>query len=240
VKEITPQGQSLLNRHGDNPTVQALAALAVAMLSNFAPDSRTKIVAATAAAGSAYLFPRLAEHKRGRARELLDEIQREGLQLTKEQIESGENLHMFEKSLDAAINTGRSQKIQSIARLYRHFASGMVATSTIDTFDEMLRILDDLSFRETQALFELRELERRYGGEDVNPTGRAFALWSEFLEGLEKIGIPIEQSGAFLQRLTRTGFYRMFTEEVFGVGDKGQTTPSLDAFIAMIQGPRQV
>lgn len=234
MKAIIQHRQSFLVRYSASPTVQALAALAVSMLNDVAPDIETRGLASGVAAGGAFLIVKAAEIRRNRIVEALDECMKRGLHLTEEELQSNENLHIFWKTMQVVINTERGEKIRAIARMYCNYQPKLGSPKATDEYEEMLRIVDDMSLREMEALHVLRNYELSPDGEGLEPRDHAAYFWDEFLKSLENIGVDQAQSTAFLQRLTRTGFYQMFMGYL-DVGNTGQTTSSLDEFIALVQ-----
>jgi len=155
-----------------------------------------------------------------------DELEKGNIQLTQELIESEDFLHRYFATGKAAINSRRAEKIQFFSRL---FLTGTIQEEISDTdeYEELLRILDKLSYREIQILFILDKYEIQYSQkENENDLQRANHFWSDFEEDLQSsLQITKEEINGLLVRLLRTGCYEIFTGTYYGyTGGKGKLT----------------
>lgn len=170
--------------------------------------------------------------KHERVREFFDELVNQDITLTEEQIQNEDFLHAYFATAKAALNTRRREKIRLFARLLANYTHSMKPEAT-DTYEEMLAVLDDLSFREFQVLLVLHRFETRTPisrelETQLSRTQRASEFWDAFCESVvSEIGIPTPEIPGILTRLTRTGLYQPFLANIPGyTGDKGGLTPN--------------
>jgi len=116
----------------------------------------------------------------------------------------------------AAARAGRTEKVHLFARLlsnYDRFVSGSIE----DDYEEMLRVLDDMSLREYHILLLLRGYEMQFAQEiaeaqrqqgiPVNVRRWAGGHWEDFVYRLPQLGVPEDEIPSMLVRLRRTGLY---------------------------------
>lgn len=163
-----------------------------------------------------------------------DELQSGKIKLDEEIIQREEFLYSFFATLKASINQNREQKIKLFARFLRNAVSfNQLGT---DEFSEFLSILDDLSLRELQILFLLREIEEAHPAnllnksgspEDENEYQRAARYWDQFEHKVWlECSIDAQHLRSLLNRLNRTGLYESFVGGAIGYrGGQGSTTP---------------
>jgi hypothetical protein len=121
----------------------------------------------------------------------------------------------------------------------------IVAMGTEDDYEDLLRVLDDMSVREYQILLLLRDFEERAKAEPVtetdttNPDGamllRASKFWEDFRVTVERTGVSQHEIRGSLARLRRTGMYDTFAGHWGDDGEKSRTTPLLDRFLAAVE-----
>lgn len=141
---------------------------------------------------------------------------------------SREFLHAWMSSLNFAIRERREEKIRLFADLFRGYCQNGRFDKDADIYEENLKILADLSYREFQVLCVLCRFER------ADPESRK-DFWEEFFDSLEsELKIERQEIPAILQRLTRTGLYeiiRGFLSPNDGI-DRGKLTPNFYSFLA--------
>ncbi len=168
-----------------------------------------------------------------RARAFFDELDKHDLVLTEEQINTEDFLHAYFATMKMALNTRRQKKIRLFTRLFANYIQER-SFDNVDDYEDMLTVLDDLSYREFQILLILNRFEKRYlPQKDQNPAQWIGQFWDEFLSSVEsEIGIPIDQIPGILARLNRTGLYKTITGTYFDYsGDQGHLTPNFATFL---------
>ncbi|KYH32789.1 hypothetical protein [Neomoorella mulderi] len=161
------------------------------------------------------------------------------LVLTEEDMHKEDFLHKYIITVKAVLNTRRREKIRILARFFRNGACGPEAVY-VDSYEEYLAILDELSYRELAILVLLHSYEQahpRQKGE--NDLQRASRFWEQFKDELvNRLGVGVDEIDAVLIRLTRSGLYELIVGSYLGyTGGKGKTTPLLVKLLNLIGDP---
>ena len=162
-------------------------------------------------AADSFLVGRLEQIHEDRFRVFFDELAEGKVEVSSAMAESEDFLQAFAATTRAVSRTRRREKTRLFARLLR----GAFAESigSIDEFEELLSILDELSFRELIILGHLARLERStpFAASD-NDLQRAEKVWPE-LETVvrSQLGLEPEQLAPILVRLQRSGCYTEIT-----------------------------
>ena len=202
---------SLLEKY-DNPIIRALVQL---LLGGF--GSAVDIA----------LMRDLETIRRDRARTFFDELAEGNIIVDEELLRSEDFLHAFFSTAKCALNTRRREKIMMFARLLRS-AAAKDDVSSVDEYEDLLRILDELAYRELLALQILDECGRRTPrSEGQNDLQWSTVFWAQFEEELGQVlKIPKGQVSNFMDKIARTGCYEIFTGGYIGyTGGQGQLTP---------------
>lgn len=164
-----------------------------------------------------------------------DELAKGNIDLTEEQIENEDFLHAYYATVRAVANTRRREKIRLFALLFvNYIQNGDLCEDNTDVFDEVLAILDDLSYREFQILTILHSFETTLlPDKDENPERWISHGWDDFLSAVaSELGIPSDHIQGMLARLNRTGLYETITGTFFGYrGGGGHLTPNFATFM---------
>lgn len=155
-----------------------------------------------------------------------DELARGDIILSEELIKSEDFLHCYFATSQAYLNSRRTEKIKLFARLLKSsFEHNKIID--VDEYEELLSILDDLSFREISILFKLDKFEVDYPKkDDENELQRASRFWDKFIDEItSEFQISIGEANSIMTRLNRSGCYETFIGGYFGyTGDKGKLT----------------
>lgn len=122
-------------------------------------------------------------------------------------------LHCYLATLQATIHTRREEKIRLFARLLVSTVQG-AEIAGVDEFEELLSILDEMSFRELHVLtildrFEEQAVPPRETRDTVTAHEIRTRFWPDFADTLvQEAGVPREDRNAMLLRLNRTGLFR--------------------------------
>lgn len=158
-----------------------------------------------------------------RLREFFDRLSAGSIRLSPQLIESDDFLHCFFATVQSVARTHRQQKIHLFANLLSSIASGQV--TDVDAYEEYLRILDELSYRELLLLSLLDRYERT----SHRPAGSeraAFTMsfWSAFLnEAVSLLSVGATEVQATLTRLNGSGCYATYIG-AYGGSDQGRLT----------------
>lgn len=176
------------------------------------------------------------EIKHKRMRIFFDELGGGNIQLSQDLIESEDFLHCYFATLKAAMNSRRKEKIEMFARLLKSTISDEKFSST-DEFEEYLKILDELSYREFMILLALERHESENPQlNNENELQRATRFWNNFVSDVEKIGISVNEIDSILNRLNRSGCYETFVGGYLSyTGGKGKTTPTFKRLKRLIE-----
>lgn len=172
-----------------------------------------------------------------RAAAFFGELERRGCLVPAEWMEKEEVLHAALLALRTALNTHLHEKIEQFARLFDGYARYRIVES-VDEYEEMLRVLDDLSMREFNALLILHDLSEKTPRQpNENDLQWVSRFWEDFAKRVEQeVGVPREELGGFLARLNRTGLYQTIVGAFYDYhGDKRTPTPLLSRFLDVLQ-----
>jgi NRPS condensation-like uncharacterized protein len=181
------------------------------------------------------LQKRADEIRIDRMRAFFDELAIGQHELTEDLIQSEDFLHCYFSTIKAALNTRRRDKIRMMARLLNSYLSPSMNTTT-DEYEELLAVLDAISFREFNVLHSLYQLEQSNPG-DENNLGNINKYWEEFKDKvMAEVKIPQKSLSAFMAKIERTGLYLRITGGFYDYeGDKGRTTPLFGRLLAFIK-----
>ena len=204
--------QSLLKRYEDNRVIRGLIQLVP-----FGIGSAIDVV----------LCETLDKIREERAATFFDELSKGNVVVNDELLQSEDFLHAFFSTAKFALNTRRREKIEMFARLLKSSVSKS-ELSNIDEYEDYIKILDDLSYREILALKILDEYTGRPRNEDMSDIQWVNTFWDEFEQRLsDELNIPKNQVVDFMNRIARTGCYEMFRGGyVDYTGGKGKLTPT--------------
>lgn len=109
----------------------------------------------------------------------------------------------------------------------RALINGIVGeqASSVDDFEESLSILDDLSFREWQALLLF---DRYYAATplDETPLARVQSFWGNYCDEVaNQLSVPRDEVSEFVQRTARAGVFPRLAGVFQDKGEQGVTTP---------------
>jgi hypothetical protein len=160
-----------------------------------------------------------------RARAFFDELSKGNVVVNESLLESEDFLHSYFATTKMALNSRRREKIQMFARLLKSSIIGK-GPQDIDEYEDFLGILDELSYRELQALAIMDEFSSmRRTAEQDDPTWTN-TFWDEFVNRLGvELKIPPEEVNDFMNRISRTGCYEMDIESYFANYSGRKLTP---------------
>lgn len=173
----------------------------------------------------AAVLTRLQNISEERTRTFFDELSKGNIKLKPELLESEDFLHCYFATVKAALNSRRQEKIRMFARLLKSSTLPDSFLST-DEYEEYLKILDELSYRELLILFILEKYESNSISTDDKTGAKAIHLfWERFIDEIEAtFGISDGEINALLTRLNRTGCYETQIYQNFP-GNPGTLTP---------------
>lgn len=163
-----------------------------------------------------------------RLRVFYDKLGEGDIILTPDLLESEDFLHYYISTYKAVINTKRSKKVEFFAKLLKAYII-YDELKQLDEYEDYLKILDDLSYRELVILIKLETCESKYSKEDdENDLQYCSRYWDEFKSKLIfELRIQEDEIESLLTRLNRTGCYETFTGNYLDyTGGKGRTTPT--------------
>lgn len=128
------------------------------------------------------------------------------------------------------------EKVRLFARMLAYY-DHININSDDDDYEQMLRILDDMTLREYQVLLILRALENRHPplSDSENPAQHTTRFWNAFVHRVSQKGIAEEKQLGFFARLGRTGFYESYAGRFWDTGrGEGQTTAAFSRFLVAV------
>jgi len=173
--------------------------------------------------------------KKERAWVFFEELGAGQVALTEELVQSDDFIHALDATMRAAFRTRRAEKIRMFARLLKRGAIDGGAGSA-DDYEEMVGLLDELSYREWQALLLFQ------GFLDntpvyLTPLHRATHAWMQFTAELRaQLGVDDSEASSFMNRIARTGLYNEIIDSSVGYqGGVGITTPRFVRFRRLVE-----
>lgn len=164
-----------------------------------------------------------------RAKVFYDELGIGMIELKPELVQSEDFLHAYFSTFKAALYTKQREKIRFFSRLL----NGGLTSSLIhdaDEYDDYLKILDELTFREIYILFKLKEIEDETGGFSNHDH------WNIVQDKMHnELKIDSEQLRPILSRIERTGCLIEFETFVGGSGGRGSTSSIFNKLISLIK-----
>jgi len=172
-----------------------------------------------------------------RAASFFEELAKDNVVVDENLLESEDFLHAYFATTRYALNSRRREKIKMFARLLKSSLT-KEDISNIDEYEDFLKILDELSYREILALKTLDEYSSTPRTDEQNDLMWANQFWDEFENRLAKeLNIPVGQVADFMNRIARTGCYEMFTGGYWDyTGGKGKLTPTYHRLRNFVEG----
>jgi len=176
--------------------------------------------------------------KQKRLKIFFDELNSGSIKLSPELVESENFLHCYFSTLKAALNSRRQEKNEMFSRLLKStIRAGNY--SSIDEFEEYLKILDELSLREFQILIKLEEYESEnplLDTDNGNELKRATRFWESFVGDIKNLGVPENEVDSIINRLNRSGCFETFVGNYYDyTGGKGKTTATFKRLKKLIE-----
>jgi hypothetical protein len=177
-------------------------------------------------ASDVVLLRTLDNIKEDRAKAFFDELSKGNVLIDESILQSEDFLHSYFATTKMALNSRRREKIEMFARLLKYSITGE-GLQDIDEYEDFLGILDDLSYREIRALAIMDGFSSLPQTAEQNDLTWTDTFWDKFVNGLGvELKIPPEEVSDFMNRISRTGCYEMFTGSYWGyTGGKGKLTP---------------
>ncbi|PKR82844.1 hypothetical protein [Heyndrickxia camelliae] len=178
-----------------------------------------------------------------RSRTFFDELGTGKFILTPELIENEDFLHAFFSTYKNAIYTRQRAKIRFFARLLIN----SFEISSINEFEDYLKILDELTYREIYILYTLYEFEHEICS-SIFGNDRSYIklinshkYWNNFTNKITSdLNITSVEMPGLIHRLSRTGCYLEFTGLAYSDKDgSGYTTEVFDKLVKLIEMKRE-
>ena len=178
-----------------------------------------------------------------RAAIFFEELDKGHIELTQEVIQSEEFLFSLFAALKASLYTRQKEKVRFFAKLFaKHLTKNQF--SQADEYDDYLKILDELTFREIYMLYRLKQYEDTAHLKEVDEDDEdkddelriTSRFWGKFTREIhETLGIEYPEIAGLLTRAGRTGCYAPITSMTLGYrGDRGKTTRVFEKLVEMI------
>lgn len=154
-----------------------------------------------------------------------DELGKGSIKLNPALIDNHDFLFCYFKTIQAVQKSRRAEKVQYLARaLRKSFASETIRD--VDEYEEVIAVIDDLSFNELRLMSILAKFEKRHPHTDEDQLKRTFIYWEEFIHSASsELSVPQEMIHPMLIRLQRSGCYQEFVGTYFDYkGGQGNLT----------------
>ena len=162
-----------------------------------------------------------------RAQTYFDELDAGDAKIDLSLLASEDFVHCYMLTTKFALNTRRRDKIKMFARLLKNSVDEITATG-VDEYEEFAGVLDDLHYREIQALNILDEYSDTPRDSEQNDLQWMNLFWNEFENRMSnQLNIPQDEIDAFMNRIVRTGCYETLTGMYWDYkGGQGKLTPT--------------
>ena len=171
-----------------------------------------------------------------RAQIFFDKLDQGEILLSEDVIKSDDFLHCFFITSKAALNTRRKEKIELFAALLK---STFVTQAFVefDKYEELLGMLDEVSWREWTALTVLASFSDTPRGDSENDLQWSWKFWSAFKTRLEsELNLEPNEVVPFLNRISRTGLYNEITGGLMDYsGGVGVLTPQYYQLASLVR-----
>ena len=182
---------SLLDRYGNNVVIRSLIQL---------------VPLGIGSAIDTALGMQLSQIQIERAIRFFDRLHENGLALTDKELKQEDFLHCFIVTVDAALKSRRLEKVDLLADLLNGgVRSGYI--SGADEYEEVLDVLDDLSYRELAALSIIQTVEAQTPHDADQPEYYWVRQCKEKAAPMmeQRLGLVPDEVDPFLRRLGRSG-----------------------------------
>jgi len=162
-----------------------------------------------------------------RATVFFDELAAGNVIVDEELLRSEDFLHCYFSTAKYALNSRRREKIKMFARLLKCSLKDS-DLKDVDEYEDFLKILDELSYRELKALSLWDEFSNWTRDKEENDFQWTNKFWKEFDNRLaSELSISQDEIPDFLTRISRTGCYETFKGGYFdSEGGIGKLTPT--------------
>ena len=159
-----------------------------------------------ASAAEAAVLTVVANIRRDRARAFFDELASTNAIDNPGLLKSEDFVHCFFSTAKFALNTRRREKIRMFARLLKRSALSDGGLSDVDEYEDLLGILEELSYREIRALDILDSFYETHAVDGQNEMEQIMGFWDAFCRRLSaELQIPHDEVPDFMSRIGRTG-----------------------------------
>jgi hypothetical protein len=179
----------------------------------------------------ALIVDNLDRIKAERARTFFDELAKGDTVLTPELIQTDDFLHAYFATARAAFNTKQHEKIRWFAQLLLSGTDNKSSLNLGDEYEDLLSVLDELSYRELSILAILLEFENQNekSADETEPQWTT-KFWTQFGEEVfTRFQIPLSELDYVMTRIGRTATfisYRAYGALYIGdLGGRGRSTP---------------
>jgi hypothetical protein len=150
--------------------------------------------------------------KRKDGSNFFNELNRGNIPLTEDDIQSDDFLYKYFITIKAVIKTRRDEKIKHFANLLLHANSDLLNNKT-DSYEDFLKVLDDLTYQETFILLFIRQFAFEY----KKPAGLSnMGMYRPMKEKLASIlEVSEDEIRSYFVRLERTGLVHHYQASVF-------------------------
>ncbi|WP_234121178.1 hypothetical protein [Clostridium hydrogenum] len=225
-----------------NKSIDTLSNIADNMAERYVNDPYIRFLAqAIPGLGSAVDSALVAQINKMREKRIyvfFDELSKRKISLSEEDKKKDGFLHSYFCTVKYVLNTRREEKIKLFAKLFNNYVEKKhFDVNKSDEYEEMLNILDDMSYKEFQVLIILSDFEKENPKDNTkSDLEMADKFWDNFIDKVyRELEIPKKEIPGVLTRLNRTGLYRTITGAYLDYsGDKGNLTPNFYKFIDSI------
>ncbi len=226
MKSPNPVGK-LAIYYSSSPKIQALV--------NLVASALTPVASAITGSLTVLLQARAEEIREDRAITFFNELDEKQLKLTDELLTSESFIHRFSYTVKAALNTKSREKIKMFAKLLNS-SETIIEEITEDGYEELIKTIEDLSYREFAVLLKLHKYEQL---KETSNTRMSSRYWDQFTKDVAE-EFQIEGLASFMARMERSGLYLRDTGSGFDYsGDEGATTPLFKRLVGFLSDPEE-
>ncbi|MEP6464750.1 MAG: hypothetical protein ABJB05_00530 [Parafilimonas sp.] len=142
------------------------------------------------------------KEKERRLKEFFDEISKGNTTLNEQDILNDDFLHKYYITLNAVVQSKRTEKIQYFAHLLLNSKSDLI-NEDYDSYEDFIKVLDDLSFQEFYILKTIVEIETI---NEISFPRKSIGHYKTLIQKISSdLSISENEAESLIVRLNRTG-----------------------------------
>lgn len=128
--------------------------------------------------------------------------------------------------IGSAIDASLETSINNIQEKRTKLLKNTINDENTDNFEEYLKILDELSYKEIKALIILDSFYKTIQTKEQNDLQYISVFWDKFTKKInEDLEIPYDEIEPYMNRIARSGCYELITGNYFIMREEEENYP---------------